>query len=382
MKLIYITNSRIPTEKAHGLQIVKMCQAFVKQGADVELVLPYRKSRGREESDVFSYYNLDRNFEVSKLKSIDPYWLMKLPQGIYIKFQSLFFICTLFFYLMFNKDKNKSIIYTREEYLLPILQLFSKKVVWETHNLPQNAGRYLGYWEKCYKIICITDELKKELEKNTLDGKNILVAPDGVDLLEFESISDDKVELRKKLNLPLDKNIILYAGHLYEWKGINILAKAAEFLNENDLVVFVGGTDYDIADFKAKVAEIKNILILGHRPHRDIPEYLKAADVLVLPNSGNNKISSHYTSPLKLFEYMASGRPIVASDLPSLREVLDQSNAILVKPDDATSLASGIKAILADKDLAAKTAGSALIKARQYDWKNRAVKILDFLSIN
>ena len=99
---------------------------------------------------------------------------------------------------------------------------------------------------------------------------------------------------------------------------------------------FCGGVPNMIlinSEKKAKGSE--NILVLGHKPHKTMPVFLKAADVLVLPNSAKEEISRSYTSPLKLFEYMASGRPIVASDLPSIREVLNENNSLLVSPDSS-----------------------------------------------
>jgi len=106
---------------------------------------------------------------------------------------------------------------------------------------------------------------------------------------------------------------------------------------------------------------------------------LFAADALVLPNSAKAKISSHYTSPLKLFEYMASRRPIVASDLPSLREVLrDGENAVLVKPDNPRALAEGIERALSDAELAARIGRQAREDVEQYTWEKRAVNITTF----
>ena len=108
-----------------------------------------------------------------------------------------------------------------------------------------------------------------------------------------------------------------------------------------------------------------------------VPKYLAASDVLVLPNS--EKGLSEFTSPLKLFEYMAAKRPIVASDLPSLREILSESNAVMVRPDDPAALAEGIQKVLEDEELAKKLAGNAYIDVQQYSWDKRAMRILEFV---
>ena len=107
--------------------------------------------------------------------------------------------------------------------------------------------------------------------------------------------------------------------------------------------------------------------------------YLAAADVLVLPNTARTRMSERYTSPLKLFDYMAAHRPIVASDLPSLRDILTHENAILVGPDDASALRDGIRKILDDKAFGVQLAERAFEDVHRYTWQKRAAKILHFL---
>ena len=106
-----------------------------------------------------------------------------------------------------------------------------------------------------------------------------------------------------------------------------------------------------------------------------MPELLRQASVLVLPNQAS-AISTRFTSPLKLFEYMAAGRAIVASDLPSIREVLnDRVNALLVTPGDAHALAEAIRSLLSDRGLARRLAEAAAKAAPQYGWDRRAERL-------
>ena len=102
--------------------------------------------------------------------------------------------------------------------------------------------------------------------------------------------------------------------------------------------------------------------------------------MIVLPNSARSEISARYTSPLKLFEAMASGRPIVASDLPSLREVLrDDVNAVLVAPDDPGALAAGLSRVFSDEPLRRRLAGQARREVEPFDWSARGVAVARFL---
>lgn len=404
-KLLYIANIRLPTEKAHGIQIMKMCEAFADENLAVELVVPTRHNPSFTNTDPFDYYGVKKNFQIQFLATRDPYWLIYLPQGIYIKFQTLFFLLSLFFHLRSRKDRADTIVYFRDEYLLSLGQRFFSQVVWEGHNLPRNPKYHIKAWQNCGAIIAISGGLENGLAGLGISKNKILVAPDGVDLEEFRK-ARSKNELRQILGLPTESRIVLYTGHLYEWKGAEILLKAARLFQSSDaptpsfnssplvgeerwgekrggegeLFVFVGGTEADIKKFRQKTGTAGNVLLLGHKPYREIPKYLAAADVLVLPNSGKTAISRIYTSPLKLFEYMAAGRPIVASDIPSVREILDESMAVFFSPDEPRSLAENIKKVLTDKGLAEQISRNSQKKVQEYSWEQRAKRILEFIT--
>jgi glycosyltransferase involved in cell wall biosynthesis len=381
MKLIYIVNARIPTEKAHGIQIMQMCAAFSSHNVEVELILPKRFNPIKE--DPFEYYGIERNFKIKKLPCLDLIILDKYIGHLGLWIEAISFSISAFFYLLFTsnlKHQTSNLIYTRDKFFLPLV-LFKKNLIFEAHAFPNNYFLYSPFLKKLKGIIVITQKLKDLFVKKGIAENKILVAPDAVDLEKFD-IKETQVECRKKLNLPLDKKIVLYTGHLYGWKGATVLLKAArnfQFPISNFQFIFVGGTEKDIKDFRQKAQNLNNVMIVGHRPHSEIPYWLKAADVLVLPNSGKEEISKHWTSPIKMFEYMASKRPIVASDLPSIREILNEGNAILVKPDDPEDLARGIKMALENKNLAEKISARAYQEVQNYTWENRAKKILNLI---
>ena len=116
--------------------------------------------------------------------------------------------------------------------------------------------------------------------------------------------------------------------------------------------------------------------VIGFQPREQIPGLLMSSDVLVLPNSAKPKISSHYTSPLKLFQYMASGVPIVASDLPSIREILTDEMVFWFTPDDARSLAQQITYVLERKEESRQQAALAREAVKKYTWDARTDAIL------
>lgn len=229
-------------------------------------------------------------------------------------------------------------------------------------------------------IIVTSQRIKEFFIKNGISSEKILVAPNGVDIKKFD-VQCSKLEARRKLNLPQDKKIVLYTGHLYEWKGAQTLAEASQYLPENAEVYFVGGTKEDIERFKIQNSRFE-IQIIGHRPRQEIPFWLKAADILVLPDLAVKDILKYGASPMKMFEYMASKKPIIASDLPTIREILNEKNAILIKPDNPKELAKGIKEILENPELSAKISNQAFQDVQQHTWQNRAKKIIEFIQLN
>jgi len=359
MKLIYCTSITLPKNKqANKIQIFAMVgQLSSKLGKDFYLGV--------------KNINKDINMQYVELHTAKSYFLA-------------------FKYLRFIIEKKINYIYCREPRLLLGIILLNKvlfhlkfTVIYEVHTLDE-SGLLSKLIEKQLSrsadyIIFITENLQRVYcRKFQRDLGKTIVSPDGVDLSVF-NIPVSQEEAKKKLGLPADKKIVLYTGHLYKWKGVDTLIKASPLLNREASVYIVGGTQEDIAAYQKEFSDFNKVIFAGHKSHQEIPFWLKAADVLVLPNSGQEKISSLYTSPLKMFEYMASQRPIVASDLPSLREILNEKNCLFCQPDDPESLASNLKKVLADKELAGQISKQAFEDVNNYTWEKRVGRILDFI---
>lgn len=379
-KFIYIANVRMPTEKAHGIQIMQTLSALARNipsGAQMRLVVPRRVNKIK--LNPAEYYGLRFDFQIKKLPCID---LMFLPvfKAFWFGIESVSFTVFAAAYFLFERN---AVFYTRDALIATMLAALGKKVFYEIHDLPVGKSRLHNWaWKRSRGLIAISDGLKRGLVGRGIDEKKIIVARDAVDIGKF-NVAESQKECRQKLNLPLDKKIILYSGHLYAWKGADVLLEAARSFpfakRPGIMFVFVGGTDEDVIRFRKSADGLSHIFIAGHRPHQEIPFWLKAADILVMPNSAKEDISRLYTSPMKLFEYMASGRPVVASDLPAFREVLNESNAFLVAPDSADAIINCVLRLLdnlGDADLRAKRAEADV---RDFTWDRRAVRILSFM---
>ncbi len=376
MKLIYLTNARIPTEKAHGIQIMQMCRGFALsegQRVEVELVVPRRLNKIKK--DPFEYYGIEKCFKIIYLPCLDFLLWVKYLGRLSLVIQTSTFFVVAFFYLL---GKKFDVIYTRDELALLFVP-WRKKIVWEAHNFSKVTQWLKKSARKFFLVISLTNLLKKRLVEAGIPSEKILVAPDGVDLNLF-GLDISQAAARQKVSLALDKKIILYSGHLYQWKGVTTFLQTVEFLPSNVEIVLVGGSADEIKKIQSLNFDFARVKFIGQRPYAEIPYYLKAADILVLPNSQKDLISREFTSPLKLFEYMAASRPIIASNLPSIGEILENGkNALFFNPDDARDLALKIATILKDPNLAKKMAAQAFLDVQNYSWEERAKKILVFI---
>jgi glycosyltransferase involved in cell wall biosynthesis len=251
------------------------------------------------------------------------------------------------------------------------------------HDFPESKTALFGKYLNRMRWVLIHNRWKLEEAKRVfpfISHSKYLYEPNAVDLKDFD-IRVSFEEARRDLALPIDKKIVVYTGHLYGWKGVDTLAKCAQLLADNYLVVFVGGTDIDVKRFRDKYEKINTIKIVGHVKHSEIPIWQKAADILALPNTAKEKISAFYTSPMKLFEYMASGRPIVATDIPSIREILNENNSVIVEADDPLAMRNGLVKVGESAGLSNKLSLQALSDVSFHTWEKRAERIIDFIGV-
>lgn len=388
MKIFYLSRAKIPNTKAHVLQIHKMCDAFQQAGASVELYHPWSPDTELKPESLKEDYNLSQPLNYVTVPCLNIRWLRQKTERLgFLIYAATYCLIGLFWLLYrYAKSRDTAVIYSRDRlfsYLLLFLKpLISFPIFLELHEIPESFNRSLtaGLTRRADGIVVISNALKEELVDAGFESSSILVQPDAADKNNFE-ISSSPDSLRKELQLPLDRPLVGFTGNLYSYNGPDVLMELAKQAPDLFFVV-VGGSDKHLTEYRQEInrREIENLHLEGYQPHRQIPRYLKAFDVLLLPLQPEINRTLKYCSPLKLFEYLMAGRPIVASDLPSLREVLtDGDNALLVNPGEARNYLQAIRRILNNDDLKEKLASNALKTSRNYSWESRAGKIIEYM---
>lgn len=375
MKIAYLSSSTIPSRTANSIHVMKMCQAFAKNGHEVVLIASDKKNDvepGVE--DPFAFYGVDKCFEIVKLP-----WLpiRGIGGGIYAMLAAR------------NVWKIKpDIVYSRNTAGCFFAAYADLPVILECHQPVEEAStfRILSKWifrklvrsSRLQKLVVITHSLKEHYENMFVQAKGkIQVAPDGADPVSEEVNSVELPNKGKRLQVG-------YVGHLYKGKGMEVISMLATLCMWADFHV-VGGKEIDIVFWKTVCADSENITFHGYIPHAGVARYIKAFDVVLLPNQkdlaphGGVGNIGHWTSPLKAFEYMAAGKPILCSDLPVLLEVLEhERNALLCPPHDVNAWQMALERLRDNQDLRLRLGTAAYEDfMANYTWEARAKKLLN-----
>lgn len=403
-RLNYLANIRLPTEKAHGYQIMQMCEAFAEAGAEVVLVHANRRNSPELEGiqDVWACYDVTQNFTRETVPCLDLYPALRgLPptlSGILERLVAWLQVVTYTLALVLRlRPTDADVFYSRDSVPLVVLAALRPglrgRLFYEAHDFPATrVGYRLRRWlvRRVEGVIVITRHLAKRYwEQFLLPDRRLLVAPDGVRLERFADLGD-RAACRETLGLPQDTFIVGYVGQLHlrgMGKGVDTLVEAVALLTRDFgsrpvRLCIVGGPDDMVGDLYNLAARHQlpgeYLITPGQvRPH-EVPLWMRAFDVCVLP-SPRTTFFAYYTSPLKLFEYMASGTPIVASNLPAFGEIVDDGrSALFVPPSAPAGLSRALRHLQEDPELGKRLSQQARQDVARYTWQERARSILAF----
>jgi glycosyltransferase involved in cell wall biosynthesis len=218
-----------------------------------------------------------------------------------------------------------------------------------------------------------------------LNPPSTIVTPNGVDLDRYLNLPSAE-DARKLLDLP-DQLTVGYTGHLYRGRGLDLMVGLAKHYPDIKFL-WVGGEQTAVIRWQTRLEELGlgNVQLLGFLPNEDMPMIQASCDVLMMPYEQSIEVSSGgdtaaFASPMKAFEYLASGRAILASDLPVIREVLNGSNSMLLPADNTEAWIDALGKLLSDPGQRNWLAAHAQEDASQYGWVSRAERVLEGLEL-
>ncbi len=371
-KLVYISQGNIPCKWTHSIQMMKTAEAFAQTVTDFTLL-----TRGRiqdvfkSNQHIFDFYGIRNPFHIVRVPLTKTWNLEGGFKESYPAFMNLS--------LLYAKLHPRTIVYTRHSVVAYKACHWGLPTIMESHTGTDTGGFYFQKKIKNHPnllgFVLSSRALLQEYLNAGFNPKKLLVQTNGVDL-DFFNIQEEKSSLRKRLGLPLTGPIAVYTGHLFPFKGIDLILECAQQLPKIHFWI-IGGTDQDIKNYRQKSAPIANIHFRGFTRPGDIAQYLAAADVCLIPNFSSTPLS--YRSPLKMFEYCASRRPIVASGLPQFQEFLkDGHTAFVFTPDDLPSFKNAIQRSFENPSLSTQIVNHAYELARRHSWTNRVRSILNY----
>ncbi len=383
MTVLYFADTRFPIERANGLQTMATCHALAEHGRNVVLVV--RPDTAPAARDPFEFYGVApllrlTIFEISGHGG---------PRRRRVQFFKAAY--------KIQKSHRTAVVYTRDLGLaalfLRLPRPYRPRLVYESHGIapivsaetPDLLGngrerssatklrrldrRERRVWTRASAYVTITRGLADDLTTRYGGRPHVFVVPDGAYAADAVNAHDGGHAAPP---------IAAYAGHLYPWKGVDVFVRALA-LAPNVRGLIVGGHPGEpdrarIEKLAQETGVADRLEITGLLPPTKVSASLSRATMLVLPNTAS-ATSQRFTSPLKLFEYLQIGRPIVASDLPSLREVLTDKTALFVPPGDSPALARALERLAADPDACTSLGNAARALAPDYTWARRAERL-------
>lgn len=383
--VVYLCNAQIPSRSTNALQVVRMCEGFRQAGADVTLVHPFRIGNRPEgfTGDVREFYGV-----------IDPFDIVTLPTPLTRRLAGTRLVARpveaipLASYLAWRCRPNgaRFVCYSRSMLgawtAIRLRRLFGGRgvcdgVFLELHDEP-SADSEWRLISEVDGVVVISDALRRRLVRTLELLKNrVWVEPDAVRSPLDPVPRAHRIALRSELEPTRARQLVVYTGRVNAEKGASTVLEAASLSPDTQFVLV--GRVYEQAYYE-RARRLGNVRLVGFVPPSRVGDYLAVADVLIVPSTASLSYAS-YTSPLKLFEYMSSGRPIVASDLPVLQEILGhERNALIYSSEDPKALAECVARVNRDRSLARRIAAQALRDVEEHTWRKRAARIMSHMS--
>ena len=380
--LVVVANTRVPSERAQALQVCHAAAAFARRGKECTLLVARRRGDADTGLDPFDWYGVPAGPRpaLERVACID--WIEAVPRALQFppaRLQEASFARHAA--RRVRSGFPDALVLARElEVARALVRAGHSSVLLEVHRVP--GGKLRRKWllegaAGALGVIAISEGVRDDLVALGVDASAVLVEHDA---LEPERVRADltRAEARAALGVDAQRPLVVYTGGLLEWKGVDDLVEAARSVPDVQFLL-AGGMPADVERVRASAAGLENVRVDGFQAPERVGLYLRAADVGVVPNRSKPAISARYTSPLKVFEAMAVGLPLIASDLPSMRAVLTHDvDAWLAPAEDPAALASAIERLVGDEGLRERLGSALAERAPAHTYDARAERILDW----
>ena len=393
MRITYVAQTRFPTEKAHGHQIAQVCSAMASLGLsaeasegakgdhDVVLLTPSVWTPITESPS--EYYGVQENFRWERLSNLDAFNKWYIPEYFSFAIAMWSYRKHLRSYLA---DNPCDLLYCRSHAVLPPMLATGASVILELHTLPRHGrSEFVKLCNQCKKVVCLTSQMRDELVQWGVDEHQVIVEGDAV----REEVLCDVLPVKDFAKRFGEHPVVGYVGSLVARnslsKGVDVLIDALAVLKRQGKAVrglIVGGPEDWKKKYKDHARKIglssDDAVFTGKVPSSNVSSMMSSCDVLVYPApASNHPYYVRDTSPLKVFEYMASGRPIVAADIPPIRDILNEETATFFLPGDADSCAQAIQRVISNPEEAHQRTINARKRVEDYTWVKRMARILE-----
>jgi glycosyltransferase involved in cell wall biosynthesis len=382
LKIVVISAIFAGSRKANAINTTKMAQAFRRLGHDVTFICRSPADGFAEPDQLETLYGIDTKFDWIQLTDAGWEWL---PQTT---IKNLFLMHWVFGWKakMVLHTLRPDLVFCRNYVVVWLAARMGINTLGESHAHPgvKRPAFQLFLWatrlKKFRLLVTISDRLRENFIKRGVPEQKLIVLEDAVDLTLFAQPQTLPPSPYAQDRFSGYQYHVVYTGHLYDYKGIPIILQSAQLL-PHIYFHLVGGFQEDIDRHQRTIDEqkIKNICLHRFIPQSELPPYLWHANILLLPPSLNHP-SAAWTSPVKLYEYLASGTPVVASRIPALTDWLTEQEVEFVTPDDASAMAKGITHLINNKERSDTLSKNGLQRASKKTYIKRVKKILDLVS--
>ncbi len=359
----------LPSTAANSIQTMKVADAFAASGHRVTVLAPNRR---RLATDPYTYYGTRHRFPIVRC----PVWGGPGRASTAL---------LAWHAVQHARRRAYDLVLTRAGGAALALGRAGIVHTFEMHRLPSQRRldrrhQPLLRSPLTEAVVVLNETLLDPLAAAGLDRQKCVVLPDAAD-----QDAPPRGELGRRALAKLGakagrfgRPVALYAGSLNPLKGAERIAQIARRCPWIDFVL-VGGTASELAAYKQRTSIPANLETIGALPPNRVRALLAAADVLLIPHTEASE--AHFVSPLKVYEALWSGRPIVASDLAATRSGLEDGvNALLVPPSDLDAWSAALRRVVADRDLAARLGRGARTAAERYTWDDRARQLVEHVA--